>query len=450
MARHTDAALFAATRPHPSAVARRVVITGTALVLNGMVGNAVFSAALAACGFVALVASRSEREVARATVWIAGAAALSALAAGWSMASATAYLIIARTVAGLAWLLWLGAGLDWPALRAVLERLRVPAEALRVLDRATLHAGLTRRTWSRRRDAARLRLGRARLRVETWAALLAEGAIETIDRVARADLMARVRGAAPDPSGADATSSVELRALGLTSDGTARLTAVDLRVAAGEWLVVAGASGAGKSSLLSVLAGLTPPTRGELSRLDRTITPETPLQHRLDGRVGLLSQNPEHHFIASTVTEDVVWGLVQRGVAPTEAAARATAALAGLRVGHLADRPVETLSFGEQRRVALAGLLVLEPALLLLDEPTAALDPVSAETLIEAVEAAAADSLASCLWVTHDLNRLPARATRVVLLRAGRIVFDGPRETALRSDHLIEAGLSRPEAPPRV
>jgi len=443
-------ALFAPFRRHPPAVTRRLVITGTALVLNGMVGNAVFSAALAACGFVALVATRSEREVARATVWIAGAVALSALAAEWLTASATAYLIIARTVAGLAWLLWLGAGLDWPALRTFLERLRIPAEALRVLDRAILHAGLTRKSWSRRRDAARLRLGRSRLRVETWAGLLTEGAIEAIDRAARADLMARVRGAVPDASGADGTSSVELRALGLTSDGSARLSAVDLRVAPGEWVVVAGASGAGKSSLLSVLAGLTPPTCGELSRLGRTITPETSLQHRLDGRVGLLSQNPEHHFIASTVAEDVVWGPVQRGIAPTEAEARATAALAELCVGHLADRPVETLSFGEQRRVALAGLLVLEPALLLLDEPTAALDPVSSETLIEAVEAAAADSLASCLWVTHDLNRLPARARRVVLLHGGRIVFDGPRETALRSDHLIEAGLLRPEAQPRV
>ena len=168
---------------------------------------------------------------------------------------------------------------------------------------------------------------------------------------------------------------------------------------------------------------------------------------RLDGRVALLAQAPEHHFLASTAGEDVAWGLVHRGVERAEAAARARATLALLGVGHLAERPVHSMSLGEQRRVALAGLLVLHPRLLLLDEPTSGLDPLTAAALVEAVQDVAARSGTACVWVTHDLPHVPAAAGRVLLLRDGRIVFDGASADALAPERLAAAGLGPPASP---
>ena len=164
-----------------------------------------------------------------------------------------------------------------------------------------------------------------------------------------------------------------------------------------------------------------------------------------DGRVALLCQNPEHHFIASTVAEDIVWGLLRRGVDKTEAQRRSLEIARALRVDHLMERPCHELSFGEQRRVALAGLLVLEPALLLLDEPTAGLDPVAVHELRELVQQSIRRTGAACIWATHDIHALPEQAQRVVLLRDRQLIYDGPTSEGLSRTWMVRAGLALAE-----
>ena len=155
-------------------------------------------------------------------------------------------------------------------------------------------------------------------------------------------------------------------------------------------------------------------------------------------------QNPEHHFIASTVAEDIMWGLLQRDVDRNEARNHCLKVATSLRLKHLLERPCHELSFGEQRRVALAGLLVLEPKLLLLDEPTSGLDPVSAHELRELVKQFIQRTGATCIWSTHDLHSVPAQAQRVVLLDKGQILFDGDCTEGLSKPWLVKAGLAIP------
>ena len=115
-------------------------------------------------------------------------------------------------------------------------------------------------------------------------------------------------------------------------------------------------------------------------------------------------------------------------------------------IERLLTRPCHQLSFGEQRRVALAGLLVLEPALLLLDEPTSGLDPVASHELAALVEESARRTGAACVWATHDLQSVPNQAHRVVLIKDGQIIFDGSSEEGLSNPWLLRAGLAIPSS----
>ena len=190
--------------------------------------------------------------------------------------------------------------------------------------------------------------------------------------------------------------------------------------------------------------GMSEPSQGTMTRLGVSISPGADLRARLDGRVALLVQNPEHHFIASTVAEDIMWGLLQRKVDIDEAQKRCKEVSTALRIEHLLTRPCHELSFGEQRRVALAGLLVLEPELLLLDEPTSGLDPVTAHELRVLVEKTVRRTGATCIWATHDLHSVPPQVRRVVLLRDGRVIFDGDVHEGLSRSWLLRAGLAVP------
>lgn len=346
----------------------------------------------------------------------------------------------ARIWCGVIWVLWLGTQLDWRALRRVLLVFRVPETIVSSLDHALMHGVLTQREWSQRRDAARLRLGTSRVSVKTLGQLLGEGALHAFSRLEQVEKNMTLRSSIPKKnSGEKATC---LRGVSVKRGEKLVLNDISLDLKAAEWVLVCGPSGAGKSSLLRLLAGLDAPEDGTLTRLGVSVTQGASLPARLDGRVALLVQNPEHHFVASTVVEDIMWGLLQRGVGEEEARLRCEQITAELHIDHLLDRPCYELSFGEQRRVAIAGLIVLEPKLLLLDEPTSGLDPVAAHKLQELVRATVARSGATCVWATHDLNSVPSQAQRVVLMNGGSIIFDGPKNEGLSQPWLIRSGLA--------
>lgn len=442
---HADHALFFEQHRPLWRVVATAALTLSVLVLNTAANDLWVSLAGSAVGALLLLgaAVRGHRRLQPAFAWTAVLVVVAVLSGVALTGDAGRFAgVAARVACGMIWVLWLGTQVDWASIRQLLLAVRVPEHVVGTLDHALLHGILTKQEWTRRRDAARVRSGKPTLPLSGWGQLLGEGALQAFLRVERVEENALVRSSAavasisPDDSFLDAVD--------VERDGRLVLVELELSLPAGEWVLLCGPSGAGKSSLLRLLAGLNAPSKGEMTRLGTRVQPNSPLGARLDGRVALLSQNPQDHFIASTVAEDVMWGLLRRGVEADEARRRAGEMARALRVDHLLERPCHALSFGEQRRVALAGLLVLEPSLLLLDEPTAGLDPVAGHELRTLVEASVRRTGAACVWATHDLHAVPPQAKRVVLLRGGRVLFDGPSDAGLSREWLVRAGLALP------
>ena len=228
--------------------------------------------------------------------------------------------------------------------------------------------------------------------------------------------------------------------------GGERVTALDgvsLEVSGGVTGLM-GQTGSGKTTLLEVMAGATGPEAGRV--LDERADASRGAGARaLASSVGLVSQIPERQFFEPTVEGEVMFGLRARGVPEPEARERAARALSlmGVSLVELGSRSPFSLSGGQQRRVAVASVLALRPPLLLLDEPTAGLDPRARRACLSAVRAAAEEG-ATVVMASHDANALASVADRVVCLDAGRVALDGPArellgEAPLMRGHGLEA-----------
>jgi energy-coupling factor transport system ATP-binding protein len=227
---------------------------------------------------------------------------------------------------------------------------------------------------------------------------------------------------------------------------------LDLRIAHGERVLLLGPSGAGKSTLLAALAGLLPEDSGE-SEGSVEIDGLDPRKAR--ERVGIVFQDPETQLVMSRSGDDVAFGLENRGVPAGEIWPRVDEALARVGFPYPRDRSTAALSGGEQQRLALAGVLALRPGLLLLDEPTANLDPAGA-ALIRGAVAGALDADTTLLLVEHRVADALALVDRVVVLQpGGGVAADGPPGAvfAAHGTALAEAGVwipGHPVAPRRA
>lgn len=202
---------------------------------------------------------------------------------------------------------------------------------------------------------------------------------------------------------------------------------------------VMGRTGSGKSTLLEVLAGALRPDSGHLLADGRDLLHGDAARGYAD-QIGLVFQIPERQFFEPTVEQEVAFGLLARGIAPREARRRAACALEllGLSLDELGRRSPFALSGGQQRRVAIASVLALRPRLLLLDEPTAGLDPRSREACLSAIRSAADDG-STVVVASHDANALARMADRVVTLEDGRVTLDGPVRDLLGNADLMGA-----------
>lgn len=223
--------------------------------------------------------------------------------------------------------------------------------------------------------------------------------------------------------------------------GSPVLRDVALQVGVGEVVAVLGGNGAGKTALLRWIAGLLP-RRGGHCLVDG-VQVRTP-REAVARSVGLVVQDPNDQLLGATVREDVELGPRNLGLSPTRRARRVDAAIATVGLTSLADRDIETLSLGERKRASLAGVLAMSPRLLLLDEPTAGLDPEAERALCETLRGLSAAGI-TLLVATHAIDLVPRFATRALVLAEGRVLADGAcREVLVKHDLLVRARLRCP------
>jgi cobalt/nickel transport system ATP-binding protein len=216
---------------------------------------------------------------------------------------------------------------------------------------------------------------------------------------------------------------------------------VSFAVAAGERLVLLGPNGSGKSTMLHLLDGLYFPATGSVCARGQPLT-EAALEHPPFGpcfrqQVGLLFQNSDVQLFCPTVEDELAFGPLQLRWPPAEIREHIADTLRLLEIERLRQRPPQSLSGGEKKRVALASLLVLKPAVLLLDEPTAGLDPRSQSLMLDLLEALRPTGV-TLITATHELTLVPHLADRAIVLGEDhRIAADAPADKVLADLDLL-------------
>jgi cobalt/nickel transport system ATP-binding protein len=219
------------------------------------------------------------------------------------------------------------------------------------------------------------------------------------------------------------------------------LRGVSCAIAAGERLALLGANGSGKTTLLHLLDGLYFPTAGAITAFGEALTEEAverpPFGPRFRRAVGFLFQSADVMLFNPTVEDELAFGPLQLRLPADAVRQRVEDALALLDIADLRDRPPQALSSGQQKRVALAALLTLSPRVLLLDEPTAGLDPRSQAMLLELLDGLHAAGV-TLVTATHDLTLIPHLADRaLVLAEDGGLAADAPAEAVLHNTDLL-------------
>ncbi len=208
-------------------------------------------------------------------------------------------------------------------------------------------------------------------------------------------------------------------------DGTTALSNVDFIVHRSEAVALLGANGAGKTTLLKHLNGLLTPTSGKVLVAGEEITKENLLWVRR--LVGLVFQNPDEQLFAPSVAEDIAFGPRNLGLSEEVVQHRVEEALRIVGMEGYEEKAPHNLSYGEKKRVAIAGVLAMEPQVLVLDEPTSGLDPAGAEELVSLLGRLRRLGL-SMVVATHDVDLVPEFAERVYLLHRGSVVAVGSAE----------------------
>jgi cobalt transport protein ATP-binding subunit len=225
--------------------------------------------------------------------------------------------------------------------------------------------------------------------------------------------------------------------------GDRGLVDVTLDIQEGEVVGLLAPNGSGKTTLLKALVGLLEPQSGIVCLNGKPLCQFS--QAERCRNIGLVMQNPDDQILGATVEEDVGYGPTNLGLAEAEIRDAVLGALSAVGAEHTLRRPTHELSFGEKKRVAIAGILAMAPPVLLFDEPTSGLDPVGEEGLWVTLQRISRERRTTVLVATHAIDLAPRFVERVALMRDGRILRQGATQHVLRDVEALEAcGLRLP------
>ncbi|MCD6210418.1 MAG: ATP-binding cassette domain-containing protein [Methanophagales archaeon] len=218
-------------------------------------------------------------------------------------------------------------------------------------------------------------------------------------------------------------------------DGTEALKGVNFKVMEGERVAVIGSNGSGKSTLFYHLNGLFSPTKGTVLINEEEIT-KTNLD-KIRMTVGLVFQDPDDQLFAPTVWEDVAFGPRNMGLSKREVAERVNSALNMLHIADLKDKRPDNLSGGQKRLVSIAGVLAMNPEIIVLDEPTSNLDPCTSSAVMHLLVDLSRRMNIALIIATHDVDAIPQYADRIYVMHRGRFVAEGTPEAVFSNASVV-------------
>ena len=230
------------------------------------------------------------------------------------------------------------------------------------------------------------------------------------------------------------------------------LKGVNLTINEGDFLGIIGHTGSGKSTFIMHLNGLFKLQSGEIDVFDIKLVPDKKNKsdlRRLRGTVGMVFQYPEYQLFEDTVEKDVAFGPKNMGLDDEEVKKRVKRAigLVGLDYDDVKDRAPFELSGGQKRRVAIAGIIAMQPKVLILDEPTAGLDPYGKEQILSLITRLKQECSPTVIVISHDVDEITRFANRIVVFNDGKVMFDLPMNELFRhADELHAVGLEVPKA----
>ncbi|KIR02283.1 ATPase component CbiO of energizing module of cobalt ECF transporter [Lachnospiraceae bacterium TWA4] len=227
-------------------------------------------------------------------------------------------------------------------------------------------------------------------------------------------------------------------------NGKHALNGINLKVKKGEKIAVIGRNGAGKSTFFLNLNGVLTPHAGEIRFMGKPIGKKQKELNELRKHVGIVFQDADNQIIATTVQAEVSFGPMNMKLSKEEVQRRVDEALADMNISDFKDRPPHYLSGGEKKRVSIADIIAMKPEVIIFDEPTAALDPLNAQMLEEALTKLENQNM-TLLISTHDVDFAYRWAERAVVFCGGKIIADGTPLEVFKNDEVVKmANLKRP------
>lgn len=224
---------------------------------------------------------------------------------------------------------------------------------------------------------------------------------------------------------------------------------ISLTIGDGELIGLLGHTGSGKTTLVQHLNGLIKPTEGTVIVDGLDLSDKSTSLLEVRRKVGLVFQYPEYQLFEETVAKDIAFGPRNLGLSEEEIDQRVRSAMSrvGLSYEEIADRSPFELSGGQMRRVAIAGVLAMQPKVLVLDEPTAGLDPAGRRSILSMIRQLHADGGLTVIMVSHSMDDISTLATRLIVMSKGQVVLTGtPREVFMQRELMASIGLGVPQA----